>query len=207
MAPFPPELYGRHVVMVVCCYAGSVVEGERVIRPMRQFGAPLLDLCEPKPFVAHQAMFDPSLPHGRWYYFRSCDVAELTDDVIDITAKHALQMTSSYNAFPIFQLGGAMARVSDKDTAYSGWSAGHTFNINATSLTSEGFAEEREWSRSFWTALMPYHTSVYANFLMDEGQDRIRQAYGAEKYARLTALKRTWDPDNLFRLNQNIPAE
>lgn len=203
--PFiPAELHGRHVVMVVCCYAGPHDEGERVIAPMRKFGSPLLDLCERKPFVMHQAMFDASLPHGRWYYFRACDVAELSDDVIDITAEHALRMKSPLNAFPIFQLGGAVARVPEDATAFNGRSAGHTFNVNATTETSEGFEEEREWSRALWSALSPYHTSVYANFLMDEGEDRILQAYGPEKYARLKALKGKYDPDNFFRLNQNI---
>ena len=68
----------------------------------------------------------------------------------------------------------------------------------------EGFDEERQWARNFWSALEPYHTSVYVNFLMQEGEERIRQAYGARKYDRLKALKRRYDPDNLFRLNQNI---
>ncbi len=201
----PSELHGKPVVMVGCCYAGPVEDGEKVVRPLKTFGAPLLDLCVPKPFLAHQAMFDPSLPHGWWYYFRSCDVAELTDEVIDVTAAHALRMKSPINTFPIFQLGGAVARVGEDETAFHGRSAGHTFNINATTATSEGFDEEREWSRTLWSALQPYHAGVYVSFLMDEGEERIRQAYGAKKYDRLKALKRSYDPDNFFRLNQNIP--
>ena len=77
-------------------------------------------------------------------------------------------------------------------------------NINATTATVEGFDEERAWSRNFWSELVPYQTSVYANFLMDEGEDRIRQAFGASKYERLKMLKRRYDPGNFFRLNQNI---
>ena len=201
----PAELHGKPVVSVICCYAGPVEEGEKVVRPMKEFGAPMLDLCVPKPFVAHQSMFDPSFPHGRWYYFRSADLAELTDDVIDIVAERAPQMTSPLTAFPIFQLGGAIRDVGEDETAFSGRNAGHTININACTATAAGFDEEREWSRSFWTALRPYHTSVYVNFLMEEGEDRIRQAYGAARYDRLKALKRKYDPDNFFRLNQNIP--
>jgi FAD/FMN-containing dehydrogenase len=211
MAPpldvIPSELHGRPIVTVICCYAGSVEDGEKVIRPMREFGSPLLDLCAPKPFVDHQAMFDPSFPEGWWYYFRSCNVAALTDPVIDITAERAQQMTSSLTAFPIFQLGGAISRVGDDETAYHGRRAAHTFNINATTASSDGFAEEREWSRSFWTALSPYHSSVYVNFLMEEGQQRVRDAYGAAKYNRLRLLKQLYDPDNFFRLNQNIAPE
>jgi FAD/FMN-containing dehydrogenase len=201
----PKELHGKPVVTVICCYAGPVEEGERVVRPMKEFGSPLLDLCIPKPFLAHQAMFDPSFPRGWWYYFRSADLAELTDEVIDIVADHALRMTSPLTAFPIFQLGGAISRVGRDETAFNGRAAGHTINVNATTETREGFDAEREWSRNLWTALQPHHTGVYVNFLMDEGEERIRQAYGAERYDRLKALKRRYDPDNFFRLNQNIP--
>jgi FAD/FMN-containing dehydrogenase len=116
-------------------------------------------------------------------------------------------MRSPVNTFPIFQLGGAMARVDEDETAFNGRGVGHTFNINATTETSEGFEEEREWSRGLWSALEPYHTSVYVNFLMNEGEERIRQAYGADKYDRLKALKRRYDPDNFFHLNQNIPPD
>jgi hypothetical protein len=200
----PAELHGQLVVAIVCCYAGPLDEGAKVLRPLKDFGSPVLDLCEPKPYVAHQGMFDPSFPHGRWYYMRACDVAELTDDVIDITVDHALRMKSPVNTFPIFQLGGAVARVGEDETAFGGRSAGHTFNVNATTVTREGFDEEREWSRGLWSALEPHHTSVYVNFLMEEGEERIRQAYGPEKYDRLRSLKRRYDPDNLFRLNQNI---
>ena len=203
----PEELHGTPVVTVVCCYAGAVKDGERAVRPLRQFGAPLLDLCAPKPFVTHQAMFDPSFPPGLWYYFRSCDVAELSDDVIDTVADHAMRMRSPLTAFPIFHLGGAIARVGDDDAAFSGRGAGHTININATTETAAGFDEEREWSRSLWSALTPHHTGVYVNFLMDEGEDRIRQAYGSVKYSRLKALKRKYDPANVFRMNQNIPPD
>ena len=200
----PKEFHGKPVVTVMSCYAGPVEEGEKVMRPMREFGSPLLDLCKPKPFVAHQSMLDPSFPPGQWYYFRSADLAELSDDVIDIVASRALQMTSPLTAFPIFQLGGAIGRVGEDDTAFNGRSAGHTININATTATEKGFDEEREWSRNFWTALKPYQTSVYVNFLMDEGEERIRQAYGPKRYDRLKALKRKYDPGNFFRLNQNI---
>jgi hypothetical protein len=203
--PFvPEELHGKPAVLVICCYAGSIEEGEKVVAPMRNFGTPAMDLCQPKPFLAHQSMFDPSFPAGWWYYFRSCNIDKLTDDVIDIVAEHALKMTSPLTAFPIFQLGGAIARVSDDDTSFEGRKAGHTININATTATEEGFDAERAWSRGMWNALEPYHTNVYVNFLMEEGEDRIRQAYGEEKYDRLKSLKAKYDPDNFFSHNQNI---
>jgi FAD binding domain/Berberine and berberine like len=203
----PKELHGKLVVSVACCYAGSIEDGEKALRPLKTFGSPVLDACEPKPYVSHQAMFDPSFPHGWWYYIRACDVAELSDEVIDITVDHSMRIGSPRTAFPIWQLGGALTRVADDETAFSGRSAGHTFNISGITETREGFDEEREWSRNFWSALEPHHTSVYVNFLMDQGEEGIRQAYGPDKYDRLKALKRRWDPDNFFRLNQNIPPD
>jgi FAD/FMN-containing dehydrogenase len=206
--PFvPPELHGKPVVAVICCYAGPVEEGEKVVAPLKSFGSPVLDACVAKPFLVHQAMFDLSFQPGWWYYMRACDVAEFTDDVIDITVDHSLRIASPLTAFPIWQLGGAVARVGEDETPFNSRRAGHTFNITAMTPTADGFDEEREWVRGLWSALEPYHTSVYVNFLMEEGEDRIRQAYGAAKYDRLKALKRKYDPDNFFRLNQNIPPD
>jgi FAD/FMN-containing dehydrogenase len=200
----PTELHGQLIVGVACCYAGPVEEGEKVVRALKEFGTPVLDLCVPKPYVAHQAMFDPSFPHGWWYYIRACDVATLTDDVIDTTVEHSMQIRSPLTSFPIWQLGGAVDRVDDAETAFRR-GAGHTFNIAGATADADGFDDERDWCRTFWSALEPHHTSVYVNFLMDEGEERIRQAYGPAKYDRLKELKRRYDPDNLFRLNQNIP--
>jgi len=207
LAFVPTELHGKPVVAVACCYAGPVEDGEAVVAPLKTFGSPVLDLCEPKPYVEHQSMFDPSFPHGWWYYMRACDVSALSDPVIDIAVDHATQIRSPLTAFPIWQLGGAVAREPEAGTAFNGRGAGHTFNITSTTTTAEGFDAEREWVRSVWSALEPHHKSVYVNFLMEEGEDRIREAYGSEKYDRLKALKRKYDPDNFFRLNQNIPLD
>jgi FAD/FMN-containing dehydrogenase len=201
----PRELHGRLVVAVISCWAGEVEDGEKVVRPMREFGSPVLDVCQPKQYLDHQAMFDPSFPHGWQYYVRACDVAELSDEVIDITVEHANRINSPQGTFPIWQMGGAVSRVDDDATAFHGRAAGHTFNLTAVTATADGFDEEREWARDFWSALEPHQTSVYVNFLMEEGEERIRQAYGPDKYDRLKALKSHWDPDNFFRLNQNIP--
>lgn len=200
----PVELRGELVAGVVACYAGSIAEGERVLRPLRAFDRPVLDLCEPKPFVEHQSMFDPSFPHGWWYYVRACDIAGLSDEVIDITVEYAGRIRSAITSIALWQMGGAVARVGEDETAFNGRSAGHTFNINGNSESASGCEQEREWARAFWSALAPHHAGVYVNFLMDEGDERIREAYGVNKLARLTALKNKYDPDNVFRLNQNI---
>jgi len=192
------------VVGVIACYAGPVEEGERILRPLKKFGPPLMDACAPKPFVAHQSSLDPSFRPGWWYYVRSCDVAELTDEVIDVVVAHGARINSPVTSIALWQMGGAVARVGEADTAFNGRQAGFTFNINGNSETAEGFEAERQWARDYWSALAPYHTSVYVNFLMEEGEERIRQAYGPDKYDRLKALKRKYDPTNFFRLNQNI---
>jgi hypothetical protein len=206
--PFvPPELHGEPVLSVGCCYAGSVEKGEQVVRPLREFGKPVLDLCKPKPYLVHQAMFDATFRHGWWYYFRACDVAELGDDVIDIMVEHGSRIVSPITSVALWQMGGAVPRVSESETAFNGRDAAFTFNINGNSETAEGFEAERGWARTYWSALEPHHTSVYVNFLMDQGEEAIRHAYGPDKYDRLKALKRRYDPGNLFRLNQNIPPD
>jgi hypothetical protein len=201
----PPDLVGQHVIAVVCVYAGSVDDGEKVIHPLKKFRPPALDLCAPQPYLRFQQMFNPSFQAGWWYYFRSCDVAELNDEIIDVMVQYGRQIESPISSVGLWQMGGAVSRVGEDETAFNGRNASHTFNINGNTSTAEGFEEEREWARGLWTALEPHHTSVYVNFLMDEGQERIRQAYGPAKYDRLQALKQKYDPDNFFRLNQNIP--
>jgi hypothetical protein len=200
----PAELHGKLVVGVVACYAGDLEAGGKVLRPMRRLGSPALDLCRPQPFVEHQALFDPSFPHGRWYHVRACDVAELNDDVIATSIEYAEGIASPHSGVVMWQMGGAMARVGEHDTAFGLRREGHSFNITGSTESGEGFDAEREWSRGFWSALAPHHTSVYVNFLMDEGAARVGQAYPTATLDRLRALKSTYDPYNVFRLNQNI---
>ncbi len=204
LSTVPRHLVGKRVVGVVVCHTGSTETGAAVVQPLKAFGSPLLDLCEPKPFVVHQSMFDASFRHGGWYYVRSCDVADLNDDVIDVVVEHGSRISSPMSSIALWQMGGAVARVDENDTAFHGRRAGFTFNINGNTEAADGFEHERAWARSYWQALAPYHTSVYVNFLMNEGENRIRQAYGSEKYERLKTLKHRYDPTNLFRLNQNI---
>jgi Berberine and berberine like len=201
----PAELHGRHVVMVAGCYIGDLDAGERFVAPLRSLGKPLLDLWKPKPFLVHQAMFDPSFPHGRWSYFRSCNITELTDEAVDVLAGIGARIGSPYTAIPVFQSGGAVSRIGEDETAYGGRTSRYTVNITGITEDAAVFDEERHWVREVWSQLEPFQAGAYVNFLMDEGQMRIRRAYGPEKYARLQAVKRRYDPDNVFHLNQNIP--
>jgi FAD/FMN-containing dehydrogenase len=208
--PFvPDELHGKPVVMVIPCWIGDLDEGEKFIKPMREFGNAVADVCTQKPFLAHQSMFDPSFVPGRWYYFRSFDVPALSDEMIDITADFSLRIKSPLTSFPIWQMGGAVSRVGEDETAFGGRQAGFTYNIGCSTENAEGFDDERQWVRDFYSALEDWQTSVYVNFLSgeEEGEARIRAAYGEAKYDRLKALKKTWDPDNFFRINQNISPD
>jgi FAD/FMN-containing dehydrogenase len=208
--PFvPEELHGQPVVMVIPCWVGDLEEGEKFIKPMREFGNAVADVCTQKPYLAHQSMFDPSFVPGRWYYFRAFDVPELTDEMIDITVDYSLRIKSPLTSFPIWQMGGAVSRVGENDTAFGGRQAAFTYNIGCSTENAEGFDEERQWVRDFYSALEEWQTSVYVNFLSgeEEGEARVRAAYGEAKYDRLKALKRKWDPDNYFRINQNISPD
>ena len=206
--PFlPEEVHGKPIVMVGACYAGSPDEGAEVVRPLKQFGRPIVDLLEPKPYTALQSMFDPLVPHGWHRYWKSVELPPLNDDAIDTLVEHASAVTSLKSYCIVFQLGGALARVGGDETAFSQRDATHNVNINAV-WTEDDVAGERHvaWARDFYSAMQPHAGErVYLNFLGDEGADRVRQAYGARQYERLVALKRTYDPTNFFRLNQNIP--
>jgi hypothetical protein len=202
----PEELRGQPIVALVACYAGSIEDGQRVLQPIREIGRPAVNAIVPKPYVAHQKMFDPALPHGRHYYWKSHRLGPLTDEIIDLVVEHAGRITSPLSAVPIFCFGGAVARVLEDDTAFAHRDAAHDINIVASWLPeSVGEADRHiNWVRTFFAALQPYSKGVYVNFTSDDAHNRIRAAYPDQHYARLTALKSKFDPTNFFRLNANI---
>jgi FAD/FMN-containing dehydrogenase len=201
----PEYLHGVPVVAIVCCYAGAdAAAGERMLGPLRRLGTPLLDLVTVRPYTAHQATFDATVPHGLHYYWKSHYLDELGDEAIDTLVDHAWRHRSPRSYTIVFQLGGAVRRVPNDATAFSGRGAGYALNINAVAVDADSYPEQAAWVRRMWEAMGPHSNGVYMNFLGDEGASRVRAAYGAAKYRRLVALKRAWDPDNLFRLNQNI---
>jgi len=205
---FPEELHGRPIVALVVCYAGPIHDGEQVLRPLREFKAPTLDTVGPKPYVTHQAMFDPAYPHGRHYYWKAWKLPPLTDSAIDVIVGHAAAITSPLSAIPIFTLGGAVARVDDDATAFTGRSAAHDINFVASWLPDDPEPEcHKAWARAAWEAMRPFAHGVYVNFLSDEPATHVRVAYGDRKYARLVALKSKYDPANVFRFNQNIAPD
>jgi FAD/FMN-containing dehydrogenase len=205
--PFlPAEVHGRPIVMVGACYAGRPDDGIDVVRPLKEFGSPIADLLEPKPYLALQSMFDPFVPHGWHRYWKAVELPPLTDEAIDTLVEHSSAVTSPRSYCIVLQLGGALNRVGAEDTAYGQRDAAHNVAINAV-WTEDDPEPERHiaWARDFFDALQPHARGrVYVNFLGDEGQDRVRAAYGERNYERLARLKRVYDPTNFFRLNQNI---
>jgi FAD/FMN-containing dehydrogenase len=206
LAFLPAELHGQPVVMVAVCYAGPVERGEEILAPLRRFGRPLVDAVGPRPYVELQSLFNAGVPHGWHYYWKSWELPPLQDAAIDTLVEQAQRITSPRSYVIVFQLGGALARVGENDTAFGQRDAAHDVNINAVWLPGDPTRDEHvRWTRECYAALEPFATGrTYVNFLADEGQQRVRAAYGEQRYARLVALKRAHDPDNVFRLNQNI---
>ena len=205
-APFlPASVHGQPVVVIGACYAGPVEEGERAVVALRNFGEPLVDFIRPTTYATHQCLLDPTAPHGLNYYWKSEYLPPLSDALIDTLAAHAWRVETPESYTIIFHLGGAVARLDPDGSAFEDRRATHATVIDA--VWSEPARESAcvAWTRGFWEAIRPYSTGrIYVNFLGDEGQGRVHSAYGEAKYERLRALKRTYDPTNFFRVNQNI---
>jgi hypothetical protein len=150
-------------------------------------------------------MFDPTAPHGLGYYWKSEYVASLSDALIDTLAERAWGVVTPESYTIIFHLGGAVGRQDPDGSAFEDRRAAHAVNIDAVWSEPARAPACIAWTRELWEAVRTYSTGrVYVNFLGEEGQDRVRAAYGEAKYERLQALKRKYDPTNFFRLNQNI---
>ncbi len=203
------ELHWRPAVAVACCYAGAVDDGAHVLRALREFGTPLVDLVSPTPYATFQAGFDDTVRHGWHYYWKATSLAGLSHDPISVIADHAYTTGSPRSYAALFHLGGAVARVPQDATAYAGRDVTHHIVVDAVWLPEE--SEERAtaetaWARGFQQALEPHRADrVYVNFLdSDDDTSRVRDAYGDETYRRLAEAKTTYDPDNVFHHNKNI---
>jgi FAD/FMN-containing dehydrogenase len=195
---------GIPIVAVIGCYSGDLAEGEKVLKPFRDFGNPVADLMQPIPYVQMQSLLDAGFPHGNRYYWKSAFVEDLSDEAIDVIISHAATVPSPYSAVILEYYGGASNKEPAGGTAYphrgdmfdlviiSNWTGAQDDNVNI------------EWTRNIWQAMQEHLSNkVYVNALGVEGQDRVREAYG-KNYEKLVALKRKYDPDNFFRMNQNI---
>jgi FAD/FMN-containing dehydrogenase len=203
--PFPAELQGRPALGLGVLYAGSMAEGERVLRPLREFGRPALDIVGPMPAVAIQQMLDPTAPHGMRNYNRSHWLAELPDAAIDEQVRRHAEVPSPMSLIINGRMGGAVERVPREATAFGHRDAKRL--LLAVSAWFEGDDDEQiEWCQGLFDAMAPYSTGgVYVNFVEDEGEKRVRAGYSDDIWLRLVATKDRWDPDNVFHLNPNIP--
>lgn len=204
---FPlPELRNAPVVGLGGVYTGELDEAERVLRPLREFGPPAADLFEAMPYSAAQTMADFLWPRGFYNYWKSSFLKELSDQAVETLLDFFPRCPSSDTVIVLEHNGdGAMSRVPEEETAFGhrGW----PYNLLVTSIWTEDADTDENiaWTRELWDAMGPFMAdAVYVNYLGDDHQERIRSAYSAEKFQRLEALKKKYDPRNLFRLNPNI---
>lgn len=204
-APFvPPALQGKPVVTVIVAWFGEVDRGERYLEPLRAFGPPAVDIVQPMPYLALQSMLDNGMPHGRRHYWRSDNLRHVPDDAIDTMCACAATATSPFTQIILSPLGGAVADVAEGATALGGRSAPWMYHCYG--VWDHG--DDRghiEWVRATEQALRPYAAGrISLNFVSDAGDERVRASFGADTYRRLQAVKDRYDPDNVFRLNQNV---
>jgi FAD/FMN-containing dehydrogenase len=207
-APFVPDhLQGKPVLGMVAMYIGDPEEGRDIVAPLKELGPPAVDLIQPMPYTALQAILDPTAPWGLLNYNRGEHLANLADEAIDTFVDHATEITlvSPWTQVIMFRHGGAVSRMSEDATAAS--HRGDAYIAHPIACWEDHADTDRhlQWIRGFSDAMRPFTTgSVYLNFEPAAGEERVRAGYGAEKYTKLVALKDKWDPENVFRVNQNI---
>ena len=203
--PFlPAEWHGREILVLAACYSGDLADGERILQPLRQFGRPIADIIGPMPFTAWQAVLDPLLTPGMRNYWKSHDFLGLDDGLIDVFVNFARRLPDPNTEIAFAQLGGAIGRLTNGETAYARREAEYLVNVHGRWPDAAQDAACIGWARELFNAAAPYSTgSVYVNFLTGDEESRVRAAYGAN-YDRLVAVKNRYDPTNLFRVNQNI---
>jgi hypothetical protein len=195
---------GTPVVAMFGCYNGALEDGDEALRPVRAFGPPLADLFQPMPYRAVQSMLDAGFPHGLRNYWKGSFLREMPDAAIERIVAQARQVTSPLSAVAVEYYGGAASRVGEEEMAFP--HRGAHYHLIIIAQWADAAEDERHirWARETAEALEPYSSGrIYVNMLGVEGEERVRAAYGGN-YERLVALKNTYDPTNLFRLNQNI---
>ena len=205
--PFvPPEVQGTPVLGILAMYAGDPDEGAEVLRPLKSvIGPPAVDLIDRIPYTAFQAIVDPFSPKGWLNYHRGEHLRSLPDEAIDAYVEYGARVRSPMSQTVIFRHGGAISRVPEDATASSHRDAPYMWHPIACWSDPADTASTISWVREASEAMAPFTTGgVYLNFEQDEGTEHVRAGFGSEKYARLAALKDQYDPENLFRINQNI---
>jgi FAD/FMN-containing dehydrogenase len=202
--PFLEDVQGEPALAFAVCYAGPMDEADAELEPLRAFGDPILDGVQPVRYTALQQSFDDGSPEGHRWYSKSHYLGELPDGAIDTILEYTDPFPGPLTQVALEPMGGAIARVDRDATAFPHRDAAYSFGIWPGWADPDRDEELTTWAREFHEAMAPYATGgVYANYLDRDEPDRVRAAYG-ENYERLVAVKTEWDPENLFRMNQNV---
>ena len=202
--PFPEALWGRKACGIVWCYTGAHDKADEILAPVREFGTPLLVGLHDMPYTALQSAFDGLYPAGLQWYWRADVFHEISDDAIAVHLKHGEQLPTMHSSMHLYPIDGAASRVPSDATAFPHRSGGWSGVIVGVDPSPENAVLVSEWTRDYWADLHPTSAGgAYVNFMMEEGQDRVRSSYGGN-YARLVEVKRRYDPENVFHVNQNI---
>ncbi|MCW3090315.1 MAG: FAD-binding oxidoreductase [Ferruginibacter sp.] len=203
-APFPEHLHLKKMCGVVWCYNGELEKAEKVFEPIRNFKTPALDFVGPIPFPALQTMFDGLYPPGLLWYWKADFVKDLDETSIGFHARFGSEMPTPLSSMHMYPVNGAASKVGKNDTAWNYRDANYAVVIVGIDEDPGNKDKIVGWTRDYWETLHPYSAGgAYVNFLMDEGEDRIKATYG-DNYQRLVDIKAKYDPQNLFRVNQNI---
>jgi hypothetical protein len=195
---------GQPAVTVVVCYCGPVDAGERVLRPLRAFRSPMEDTIQPMPYEELQAVSDPGYPFGQLHYWKSGFLRHLTDEAVQTMMEFVEQMPSPATGVGLQQMHGVASRTHPSATAFPHRAEQFDFLILSQWPDPTETVRNIEWTRAFFAAMQPHlENAVYVNNLGNEGEHRVRAAYGPH-YDRLAALKQKYDPTNFFRMNHNI---
>ena len=205
--PFlPADVHGKGVIVLPMFYAGDTREGERLIAPLRKFGDAYGEHIGAMPYVDWQKAFDPLLTPGARNYWKSHNFTELKDEAIDTVIQFATMLPSPQCEIFIGLIAGAANRVPGDATAWSGRDAKFVMNVHARWDEAKQDRPCIDWARKFFAASKPYASAgAYVNFMTADESDRVAAAYGGN-YPRLASIKKRYDPDNVFRMNQNIKA-
>jgi FAD/FMN-containing dehydrogenase len=196
---------GIRRVGVRAVYNGPLEDGERLVEPLRRFGTPDVNDIRPRTYVEIQRLVEPMFPSGRLNYWKANFLDELSDDLIEDVVDAFASVPSPYSAIAFEQMGGAVARVRPDETAFSHRHAAYSMLFLGGWDDPQATSPNIAWVRDLWERTRPLASAgVYVNYLGTEGDERVHDAYGPN-YARLVSVKQQYDPQNFFRLNQNIP--
>jgi FAD/FMN-containing dehydrogenase len=205
--PFPEHLHHKKMCGVVWCYTGPLEKAEEVFRPIRAFQPPALDLVGPLPHPVLNSMFDPLYPAGLQWYWKADFFNELSDDAVRLHAKHGALLPSMHSTMHLYPIDGAASRVGNGDTPWSYRQSKWAEVIVGVDPDPANNNKLIDWARSYWDDLHPHSAGgAYVNFMMEEGEDRIKATY-RDNYGKLAAIKARYDPQNFFRVNQNIKPQ